>query len=187
MIAKELINLWKSLNFLIVSHQQIQSKTSSVVDLYQKYRKIKLEQVEKKLKGLFDVTKVDGNWLCSEDKKLYTTQIQTSGRVGYSTRKKADLNSIHPLKQKFIQIQPSTSGSHSTPLSCEINEENGVISCSIDNESDDDFKPVEEKFSKYSSAASAARLVSKHSLSTKKEAIVCKSLKEDGVDIASTT
>ena len=37
------------------------------------------------------------------------------------------------------------------------------------------------------SAASAVRLVSKHSLSTKKAAIVCKSLKEDGVDIASPT
>ena len=99
-------------------------------------------------------------------------QIQTSGRIGYSIRKEADLNSIHPLKRKFIQSQPSTFGSHSTSLSCEINEENDVISDSIDNESDDDFKPVEEKFSKYSSAASAARLVSKHSLSTKKAAIV---------------
>ena len=62
-----------------------------------------------------------------------------------------------------------------------------MISDSNDNKSDDDFKPVEEKFSKYSSAASAARLVSKHSLSTKKAAIVCKSLKENGVDIASPT
>ena len=108
-------------------------------------------------------------------------------RVGYNTRKEAVLNSIHPSKRKFIQSQPSTSGSHSTPLSCEINEENDVISNSIDNESDDNFKPVEEKFSKYSSAVCAARLVSKHSLSTKKAAIVCKSLKEDGVDIASPT
>ena len=146
-----------------------------------------MEQVEKKLKGLFNITKVDGNWPCSEDKKLCTTQIQTSGRVGYSNRKETDLNSIHPSKRKFIQSQISTSGSHSTPLSCEINEENDVISDSIDNESDDDFKPVEEKFSKYSSAAFATRLVSKHCFSTKKAAIVCKSLKEDGVDIASTT
>ena len=120
-------------------------------------------------------------------KKLYTTQIQTSGQVEYSTRKEADLNSIHPSKKKFILSQPSTSGSHSTSLSCEINKENDVISDSNDNESDDDFKPVEEKFSKYSLAASAARLVSKHSLSTKKAAIICKSLKEDGVDTASLT
>ena len=111
MISKELTNLWKSLNFPIVSHQQVQSKTRSVFDLYKKHKKRKSEQVEKKLKGLFDITKVDGNWLCSEDKKLYTTQIQTSGRVGYSTRKKADLNSIHPSKRKFIQSQPNTSGS----------------------------------------------------------------------------
>ena len=187
MIAKELTNLWISLNFPIVSHQQVQSKTRSVVDLYKKYRKRKSEQVEKELKGFFDIIEVDGNWLCSKDKKLYTTQIQTSGRVGYSTRKEADLNSIHRSKRKFIQSQPSTSGSHSTPLSCEINEENDVIFDSIDNESDDDFKPVEEIFSKYNSAASAARLVSKHSLSTKKAVIVCKSLKEDGVDIASPT
>ena len=74
-IAEELTNLWKSLNFPIVSHQQVQSKTRSVVDLYEKY-----------------------SWLCSEDKKFYTTQIQTSGRVGYSTRKEADLNPIHPSK-----------------------------------------------------------------------------------------
>ena len=114
-------------------------------------------------------------------------QIQTSGRVGYSTRKKADLNSIHPSKRKFIKSEPSIFGSHSTSLSCKINEENDVMSDSIDNESDDDFKPIWEKFSKYSSAASAARLVSKHSLSTKKAAIVCKSLKEDSVDIASPT
>ena len=187
MIAKDLTNLWKSLIFPIVSHQQVQSKIRSVIDLYKKYRKIKSEQVEKKLKGLFDLTKIDGNSLCSKDKKLYTTQIQTSGRVGYNTRKEADLNLIDSSKRKFIQSQPSTSGSHSTPLSCKINEENDVISDSIDNESDDHFKPVEEKFSKYSSAASAARLVSKHSLSTKKAAIVYKSLKEDGVDIVSPT
>ena len=62
-----------------------------------------------------------------------------------------------------------------------------MISDSIDNESNNYFKPVENKFSKYSSAASAARLISKQSLSTKKAAIVCKSLKEDGVDIASPT
>ena len=140
MIAKKLTNLWKSLNFPIVSHQQGQLKTRSVVDLYQKYRKRKSEQAKKELKGLFDITKVNGNWLCSEDKKLYTTQIQISGRVGYSTRKEADLNSIHPSKRKFIQSQPSTSGSDSTPLSYEINEENDVISDSIDNESDDNFK-----------------------------------------------
>ena len=36
MIYKKLTNLWKSLNFPIVSHQQIQSKTRSVVDLYKK-------------------------------------------------------------------------------------------------------------------------------------------------------
>ena len=66
-------------------------------------------------------------------------------------------------------------------------KKNDVISDSIDNENNHDFKPVEEKFSKYSSVASAARLVSKHSLSTKKAAIVCKLLKEDGVDIASLT
>ena len=177
MIAEELKNLLKSLNFSIESHQQVQFKRRSVIDLYEKYRKRKSEQMEKELKGLFDITKVDGNWLCLEDKKLYIMQIQTSGRVGYSTRKESDLNSIHPSKQKFIQSQPSTSGSHSTPSSCEINEENDVISDSIDNKSDDDFKPVEEKFSKYSSAASAVRLVSKQTLSTKQAAIVCKSLK----------
>ena len=53
MIYKKLTNLWKSLNFPIVSHQQVQSKTRSVVDLFKKYRKRKLEHVKKELKGLF--------------------------------------------------------------------------------------------------------------------------------------
>ena len=51
MIAKELTNLWKALNFPIVLHQQVQSKTRSVVDLYKKYRNRKSKQVEKELKG----------------------------------------------------------------------------------------------------------------------------------------
>ena len=62
-----------------------------------------------------------------------------------------------------------------------------MISDSFDNESDDDFKPVNEKFSNCSSVASVAGLISKHFLSMKKAAIVCKLLKEDGVDIALPT
>ena len=81
-----------------------------------------------------------------------------SRRVGYSIRKEADLNSIHPSKRKFIQSQPNTSGSHSTPLNCEINEENDVISDSNGNESNYDFKPVEEKFSKYTAIQRRLRL-----------------------------
>ena len=84
--------------------------------------------------------------------RRYETLHQADSNVRSSWvqhQKKAYLNSIHPSKPKFIQSQPSTSGSHSTHLSCEINEENDVISDSIDNESNGDFKPVEEKFSKY--------------------------------------
>ena len=97
------------------------------------------------------------------------------------------MNSIHPQNENSFKVNQVTLALITTPLRCEINKKNDVISDSIDNKSGDDFKPVQEKFSKYSSAAFAARFVSKHSLSTKKAAIVCKLLKEDGVDIASPT
>ena len=51
MIAEELTNLWKSLNFPIVSHQQ--ASTRSVVDLYEKYKKKKIGASRKGIERSF--------------------------------------------------------------------------------------------------------------------------------------
>ena len=53
MIYKKLTNLWKSLNFPIVSHQQVQSKTRSVVDLYKKIQKKKIGASRKGIERSF--------------------------------------------------------------------------------------------------------------------------------------
>ena len=97
-IAEELTNLWKSLNFPIVSHQQVKSKTRSVVDLYEKYRKRKSEQVEKKLKGLFDITKVDGNWLCLEETLLHADSNVRLSWVQRQKKSRFEFNSFFKTK-----------------------------------------------------------------------------------------
>ena len=109
MIAEELTFLWKFLNFPILSHQRVQSKTRSFVDLYEKHRKRKSDQVEKELKGLFDITKVDGNWLYSEDKKLYTTQTQTSSWVQRQKKSSFEFNlsfktKVHSKSTKYLWL-----------------------------------------------------------------------------------
>ena len=48
-----------------------------------------------------------GTWLSSEDKEFYCKQIETSGRVGYTTIKLAPLSTIHPSKRP--RIEKSTS------------------------------------------------------------------------------
>ena len=98
MIAKELTNLWKSLNFPIVSHQQVLFKTKSVVDLYKKYRKRKSVQIEKELKGLFDIMKVDGSWLCLEDKKTLHHADSNIRSSWVQHPKRSRFESIHPSK-----------------------------------------------------------------------------------------
>ena len=47
------------------------------------------------LDDIYDVTKLDGEWL-NEDKELYKVQQESRGQVGYSTRKCADIKTIHP-------------------------------------------------------------------------------------------
>ena len=40
--------------------------------------------------NFFDIKKVGGNWLSTEDKRLYEKQIEiTGGRVGYTTEETA--------------------------------------------------------------------------------------------------
>ena len=100
MITRELIDLWDKLNFPVLSVQCIHSKISEVIDAYVIYRKKKNTKFEDNLTSVFDVTKSDGNWLSSEDKKLYEMQIESQGTIRYTTAKLAPILSIHPSKRK---------------------------------------------------------------------------------------
>ena len=48
-------------------------------------RRKKIEELDE----MFDVTKVNGQWLNKEDEEFYKLQIETKGQVGYSTCKYA--------------------------------------------------------------------------------------------------
>ena len=179
-ISEELTKLWEKLNFPAVSKQQVNAKVEKIISLFEKDRKRSNEEFKNILNKLFDITKVQGNWLSGEDKKLYQQQITTGGRVGYTTMKQAPSSSMHPSKRIKISSEPSDSQAillHSS--SSDTSEE--VISSQDELESLLDH-PVTKRTRQ--PTKSAAKLVSKHSLSTRKASKVLQSLSEEGVSLA---
>ena len=63
------------------------------------------------LDDVFDVTNLDGEWLNAEDKELYKVQQKSRRQVGCSTRKCANIKTIHPSKR----LKASTPASMSAP------------------------------------------------------------------------
>jgi hypothetical protein len=54
------------------------------------------------IESSFDITKPDGEWLCSEDKEFYQNQVESKGRIGYATMKLAAPTTIHSSSIKDI-------------------------------------------------------------------------------------
>ena len=50
---------------------------------------------------MFDITKTDGIWLATEDKRFYKMQIKSQGEVGYS-QQQYKLKCIHQKLSKEI-------------------------------------------------------------------------------------
>jgi len=80
-ILKEVKTLWKhKLNFPHVSDQVIQAKLEKVLKTYDEcVRRGKYDA----LNELFDITKINRQWLSTEDKQLYHLQIESKGKLGY--------------------------------------------------------------------------------------------------------
>ena len=68
------------------------------------------------LDKLFDITKVKGEWLSTEDKRLYHLQVESRGEVGYATSKTAGKETIHPSKRRKLSAKSSTVKSASCDL-----------------------------------------------------------------------
>ena len=81
-ISEELVCLLPTLNFPTVSKQQVSAKISRLAIDYISYRKKKTEKFEKQLKNVFDTTKIEGFWLCKEDKNLYKKQMESQIVLG---------------------------------------------------------------------------------------------------------
>lgn len=178
-ISQELQKLWEKLNFPFLSKQQVSAKVYKLIIVFEKYRKRRNEEFEKNLTHLFDITNVSGNWLCSEDKQLYNKQIESGGRVGYTTEKVASMSTIHPSKRPSSSSEPSTS--QVQEFSCSSSS-----SKTEEDKSSTDSDVAEESSSmkrKYQATTSAAKLVSKVSLSTRKASNVLQNLAEGGIDV----
>ena len=154
------------------------AKVEKLITSFEKHRKRPNAEFKENLANLFDITKTNGNWLCSEDKELYKRQIESGGRVGYTTVKVTPISTIHPSKGAKRTSEPSTS---QKVISESSDSEEGSSSGECDPEAVPEDSPV--KSATRHSTKSAAKLVSKHSLSTRKASQVLQSLAEDGVSV----
>ena len=182
-IADEICILWNKLNFPLVSSQRIIFKLTKLCNAYVDYRKKNNRNLENQLRKVFDVTKQDGTWLCSEDKQLYRSQTQSNGTIGYTTTKLAPSSSIHPSKRRRIVDKVTVMVEDKDDLSDNNSLYDDADKCS----NDPDFQPNEEySRRKYQSTKSAAHLVTNYSLSTRQASRVCRMLSNEGADPIST-
>ena len=106
------------------------------------------------LNELFDITKVKGFWLSSEDKQLYYLQVESKGEVGYSQAQLASKKSIHPSKRQKLQAElPSTSRDFA--FDCNASSSSESESSEYSEEEESTPKPTR----KYNSSKLAADLV----------------------------
>ena len=109
-ISEELMNLWQKFNFPVLSKQQVSANVDKVITSFEKHRKRPNAVFEENLAHLFDITKPDGNWLCSEDKQLYKVQIESDGRVGYTSMIVAPMSTSIKKGRKHIRTLDKPSG-----------------------------------------------------------------------------
>lgn len=176
-ISDELLKLWEKLSFPVISKQQVLARVDKLIKMFEKYGKRLNEEFEKNLPHLFDITKPSGNWLCSEDKELYRKQIESGGRVGYTNEKVASVSTIHPSKRPRSLIEPSTSQVQETSSDTNTEEDKNSTDFDIAEES----SPLKKR---YQAAKSAAMLVSKATLSTRKASTVLQKLAEEGLSLS---
>jgi len=69
---------------------------------YERNQRYPKQEFKKTLNSVFDITNTEGQWLCQEDKKLYEKQIESEGKIEYTTHKPAPISSIHPSKRKRL-------------------------------------------------------------------------------------
>ena len=137
------------------------------------------------MQKIFDVTQPGGTWLCNEDKKFYCKQIETNGRVGYTTLKAASLPTIHPSKRPRIEKSTlsATKVQKDSNLQIDCNSDASVDGSSYCESSSSDSQSQMKR----SSTIPATQMVIRRSLSTGIAAKVCTDLAEQGVAIPTPT
>ena len=166
LIYDKLFQLWKKFNFPTLSRQAITARLDKLISNYRNYQRKASKTFEKDMQKVLDITNAGREWLCQEDKDLYYMQIQSDGRVGYTTQKLAPTSSIHPSKKRKTPKPndfPSTSIQRANNFSSESETESTFsISESTASEGASDTEPA----SKRSSTSGATKMIIRHSMST---------------------
>ena len=127
----------------------------------------------------FDITKVDGTWLSSEDKQLYHLQVESKETVGYSTGQAASKETIHPSKRQKLSNRSFNSSSYYPGFS-DSDSEADDREYENDEEEDNETTPTPSK--KHHKNKIAVNLVTYTRVSTNKVANICKQLAGEGID-----
>jgi len=174
-IETEIISLWRTnFNFPHVTIPAVKAKLHKMMKTYDKC--VKLGKYDA-LNGLFDITKREGEWLCLEDRNLYHLQIESNGRVGYSTGKAASATSIHPSKRRKMSLEPFSTKSVLT-VTCSDSE-----SKSDNTGSESEEQVIASTRKTYNKTGTATDLVTLINMSTRQAEGTCKLLAAKGINI----
>jgi hypothetical protein len=164
------------MNFPCVSDQVVRTKIDKVLKVYDEC--VKRGKYDA-LNELFDITKVDGEWLSAEDRQLYYIQLESKGEVGYSSGKAASKKTIHPSKRSKLPAAE-------LPLASTISTSDEQESSSAESEHseyDAEEGSPPRSTRKRNKSQLATNLVTSTRVSTSQSAKICKQLSQDGVDI----
>ncbi|XP_073414115.1 N-terminal Xaa-Pro-Lys N-methyltransferase 2 isoform X1 [Dendrobates tinctorius] len=118
----------------------------------------------------------------SEDKELYLRQVESGGKVGFSTLKIAPLESIHPRKRIRLSIfQAQVSTSQSQPTHDTVSE--SLPETPKPTSSSASSSPERTPKYKRASTTTASLLVLKNNISTHKANKVLATIAEQGHDV----
>ena len=94
-ITDEIIQLWKqTLNFPYIKQKSVINKITRLVEKYKQNQK----HQNKTENSIFDITDTNGIWLNREDRQFYELQLQSKGKIGFSSSI-APISTIHPSKR----------------------------------------------------------------------------------------
>ena len=137
-----------------------------------------MHQTESFMDDVFDVTKLDGEWLNAEDKELYKVQQESRGK--WATPLENVPTTIHPSKRlkastpasmsapSFDAVQETDTESHPEDLKDKSNQPHGAHSSTR----------------KHHKTVIAMNLVTGTKISTSKAAKIRQQLSDEGVNIA---
>ena len=88
--------------------------------------------------SLFDITNINGNWLCREDKQFHQKQITSCGKVGYVAGKESGKKKLHPSIRVKKNYKNSSSLDPDVDDLHDSSDSDGIDSDSDSNSDEDD-------------------------------------------------